>query len=162
MLAQEHPSIMATHPPRLQPSVKGMAAIQRVSKNQNLLDKYEAQSTASVFQDKSSPGTRKMREHTRANFEYFVELVWKASLTTEIWTRDTIIERTKKFLSAWIDISEGKLQNKPKVGVLWVRFSTISWWAIRFIPEFLAIFPRWHRETTSHIHYLAVTEGERR
>jgi hypothetical protein len=57
-----------------------------------------------------------MREHTRANFEYFVELVWKASLTTEIWTRDTIIERTKKFLSAWIDISEGKLQKKAESG----------------------------------------------
>jgi hypothetical protein len=106
-----------------------------------------------------SPSSRKARARTRARFEEFVEAVFDVTEIPEIWNSWTIIDRTKRFLGGLAATSNGLFNTKIKASSLWLAKHCIYWWAVRFIPDFSAVYHDWHARTVEHVHYICIKEG---
>ena len=62
----------------------------------------------------------------------------------QIWSLDTIIERTKDVILTYASVTTGQISDKPKAGVLFQLKDGIYWWASRIIDGFFGTFTRWH------------------
>jgi hypothetical protein len=63
-----------------------------------------------------------------------------------VWNMETILQRSKEFVSSISSYAVGRIKDKVKAGQLYQAKDAIYWWAVRFIPDFPAIFPQWNRE----------------
>jgi hypothetical protein len=75
-----------------------------------------------------------------------------------VWNMETILQRSKEFVSSISSYAVGRIKDKVKAGQLYQAKDAIYWWAMRFIPDFPAIFPQWNREMMALIQLTAVSE----
>jgi hypothetical protein len=79
----------------------------------------------------------------------------RVSEDSEIWTLETIIERSKLYIGAIPHYAKGRF-GKITSFPLWHAKHALYWWAMRLIPGFITIFGKWHSVLTAHIHLVAI------
>jgi len=68
----------------------------------------------SRFYDPSSESTRKRRKRHLDDFEYFCKEIKNMETHAKIWSRDTLIDLQKEYISASARVSTGVLQETVK------------------------------------------------
>jgi hypothetical protein len=77
---------------------------------------------------------------------------------SSVWNIEIILQRSKEYVSGIFSYAVGRIKDKVKAGQLYQAKEAIYWWAVRFIPDFPAIFPQWNREIMALIQLTAVSE----
>jgi hypothetical protein len=73
-------------------------AILKVVSNKDKMDELKALAEESIFWDCSHPETRANHEMIRFEFEYFDTSVFNTTDPADIWTLNTILDRSKEDL----------------------------------------------------------------
>lgn len=87
-----------TPPPVKELSAKRKAAITKFLQDKDAVEALETSAKQSYWFDKDTPGTRAHRQAARADFEFYVESVYKVTATSDVYNSSTIISRTKEWL----------------------------------------------------------------
>jgi hypothetical protein len=87
-------------------------AFSKVMKDKEKMAEVQSMNDVSLFFGHGAKWTRDRRETIRAEFEFFVETTCEVTIVAEIWTIETILERTKSFLTVSLEVILEKLKGK--------------------------------------------------
>jgi hypothetical protein len=79
-------------------------AFTKLLKDKGKMAEIREKNDASLFWDHGAKKTREFREITRAEFEYSITANFEISGMENIWSIETITERTKEFLSVCLEV----------------------------------------------------------
>jgi hypothetical protein len=94
-------------------------AFSKVMKDKEKMAEVQSMNDVSLFFDHGGKRTRDRREKICAEFEFFVETTCEVTITVEIWTIETILERTKSFLTVSLEVILEKLKSKKTSSIRW-------------------------------------------
>jgi hypothetical protein len=142
-------------------SSKAARGIQRLASDRETIERLKGLCEEAVFFDHAAPSTRKRRESTLVNFQFYMETLYgiKPDDTRALWSSTTIVERSKEYLAGISTWAEGRLDTKVKAGTLLHAKDALYWWCVRYIDDFYTVREKWDRETTAMIYLTAYSEG---
>ncbi|EMC98256.1 hypothetical protein BAUCODRAFT_23062 [Baudoinia panamericana UAMH 10762] len=137
-------------PPRSSKVPKALASMRKVMEDEKAMAEIKELSTGLLFYDPAGPSTRKRRETARVIFEGYCEQVLGRDglAPTEMYNKETIIERTYETIMLLAVTAEGKIGAKPKAGVLY-----------QYKEALYCIFVQWHNMANAAVHKAAITHG---
>ncbi|KAK6429522.1 hypothetical protein LTR95_014330 [Oleoguttula sp. CCFEE 5521] len=140
-------------PPRVKRNAKAVENLRRVMEDSAAVEEIRHAGRGLLFFDAQSPAIKRRREAARYVFEEYVEMkLGRENLKSEeMWNSATFVEYTWQCLISMAKYAKGKIADKPKAGILYQQKQGMYWWAVRLIPDWTSIYPRWHQISNAAI-----------